>query len=188
MIRFIRKHKKIIVDFFYSVVAYALPVSYTHLGYAYSRRESRGGAVMIEEYLEGPEFSVEVMVIDGEPHVLQITDKLTTGAPHFVEMGHSQPARQTEEAKEKITDLACRAVKAVGISCGPAHVEMILTKQGPKMVELGARMGAHPVKNRTIIMMPATVGSINGFPEACHFTPLPPCHQGVGGLHEEGIL
>ena len=33
------------------------------------------------------------------------------------------------------------------------------------------RVLAHPVKNRTIIMMPATVGSINGFPEACHFTP-----------------
>ena len=124
-------------------------------GYAYSRRESRGGAVMIEEYLEGPEFSVEVMVIDGEPHVLQITDKLTTGAPHFVEMGHSQPARQTEEAKEKITDLACRAVKAVGISCGPAHVEMILTKQGPKMVELGARMGGDCI---TTHLVPLSTG------------------------------
>jgi biotin carboxylase len=109
--------------------------------YEYSHRESRGGEIIIEEYLQGAEFSVEVMVIEGEPHVLQITDKLTTGAPHFVEMGHSQPTNQNEENREKIRDLACRACKAVGISNGPAHVEMILTKSGPKMVELGARMG-----------------------------------------------
>lgn len=131
--------------------------------YEYAHRESRGGAVIIEEYLEGPEFSVEVIVVDGEPHVLQITDKLTTGAPHFVEMGHSQPTRQPEEQQEKIRDLACRAVKAVGINCGPAHVEMILTKDGPKMVELGARMGGdcittHLVPLSTgIDMMKATI-------------------------------
>ena len=110
-------------------------------GYVYARSESYGGEVIIEEYLEGPEFSVEVMVVDGEPQVLQITDKLTTGAPHFVEMGHSQPTRQPKETQEKISDLAVRACRAVGINVGPAHVEIILTKNGPVMVELGARMG-----------------------------------------------
>ena len=110
-------------------------------GYEYARSESYGGEVIIEEYLEGPEFSVEVMVVDGEPKVLQITDKLTTGAPHFVEMGHSQPTRQPAEVRKKISDLAIRACRAVGITVGPAHVEIILTQNGPVMVELGARMG-----------------------------------------------
>lgn len=123
--------------------------------YEYSRNESRGGEVIIEEYLQGPEFSVEVMVVDGEPHVLQITDKLTTGAPHFVEMGHSQPTRQNKENRDKISDLACRAVKAVGINVGPAHVEMILTKDGPKMVELGARMGGDCI---TTHLVPLSTG------------------------------
>ena len=123
--------------------------------YEYTHKESRGGAVIIEEYLQGPEFSVEVMVVDGEPHVLQITDKLTTGAPHFVEMGHSQPTKQPEEAREKIRDLAIRACKAVGISIGPAHVEMILTKNGPKMVELGARMGGDCI---TTHLVPLSTG------------------------------
>ena len=89
----------------------------------------------------GPEVSVEVIVYEGVPHVLQITDKLTTGAPHFVEMGHSQPSRLAAEDQEKIRDLASRAAKAVGLENGPAHVEIILTKDGPKMVEMGARMG-----------------------------------------------
>ena len=124
-------------------------------GYGYARRESRGGAVIVEEYLRGPEFSVEVMVVDGEPHVLQITDKLTTGAPHFVEMGHSQPTSQPEEVRKKIRDLACRACRAVGISNGPAHVEMILTEDGPKMVELGARMGGDCI---TTHLVPLSTG------------------------------
>lgn len=123
--------------------------------YEYSHHESRGGVVIIEEYLQGPEFSIEVMVVDGEPHVLQITDKLTTGAPHFVEMGHSQPTRETKDNQEKISDLACRAVKAVGINIGPAHVEMILTKDGPKMVELGARMGGDCI---TTHLVPLSTG------------------------------
>lgn len=123
--------------------------------YEYSLHESRGGAVIIEEYLQGPEFSIEVMVIDGEPHILQITDKLTTGAPHFVEMGHSQPTRQSKENSKKIRDLACRAVKAVGINVGPAHVEMIFTKDGPKMVELGARMGGDCI---TTHLVPLSTG------------------------------
>ncbi len=123
--------------------------------YEYSHHESRGGAVIIEEYLQGPEFSIEVMVVNGEPHVLQITDKLTTGAPHFVEMGHSQPTRQNEDNSEKISDLACCAVKAVGINVGSAHVEMILTKDGPKMVELGARMGGDCI---TTHLVPLSTG------------------------------
>lgn len=123
--------------------------------YSYSHRESRGGAVIIEEYLQGPEFSVEVMVVDGEPHVLQITDKLTTGSPHFVEMGHSQPTSQPYDVQKRIIDLACRAVKAVGINVGPAHVEMILTKEGPKMVELGARMGGDCI---TTHLVPLSTG------------------------------
>ena len=123
--------------------------------YDYSHGESRSGAIIIEEYLQGPEFSVEVMVVDGEPHVLQITDKLTTGAPHFVEMGHSQPTSQNEDNQAKIKSLAIRACKAVGINCGPAHVEMILTEDGPKMVELGARMGGDCI---TTHLVPLSTG------------------------------
>jgi len=123
--------------------------------YEYAHQESRGGAVIIEEYLCGPEFSVEVMVVDGEPHVLQVTDKLTTGAPHFVEMGHNQPSRQTPENVERIKDLARRAVRAIGIQSGPAHVELILTENGPKMVELGARMGGDCI---TTHLVPLSTG------------------------------
>lgn len=107
----------------------------------YSIENGRGGKAIIEEYMEGPEVSVEIIVYRGIPYVLQITDKMTTGAPHFVEIGHTQPSSLADDQQEKIRDLACRAVAAVGLTDGPAHVEIILTKDGPKMVELGARMG-----------------------------------------------
>ncbi len=117
---------------------------------SYSAKNGRSRSVIVEEYMTGPEVSVEIIAVDGEPYVLQVTDKLTTGAPHFVEMGHSQPSRLAECDLEKIRDLACRAVKAVGIENGPAHVEIILTKDGPKMVELGARMGGDCITTHLI--------------------------------------
>jgi len=109
--------------------------------YDYARGESRGAGVIIEEYMVGHEVSVEIVVKDFVPHVLQVTDKQTTGAPHFVETGHSQPSCLPADDLEKIRDLAGRAALAVGVENGPAHAEIMLTKDGPKMVEIGARMG-----------------------------------------------
>lgn len=121
----------------------------------YSSSNGRRGSVMIEEYMRGPEVSVEIIVSDGEAHVLQITDKLTTGAPHFVEMGHSQPSALPEKIKKQISDLAMRAALAVGIENGPAHVEIIATKSGPKVVEIGARMGGDCI---TTHLVPLSTG------------------------------
>ena len=96
----------------------------------YSSTNGRNGSVIVEEYMQGPEVSVEVMVVEGVPHVLQVTDKLTTGAPHFVEIGHSEPSRLPQKALEAIKDLARRAALAVGIVNGPAHAEIIFTGGG----------------------------------------------------------
>ena len=124
--------------------------------YSYSHEASRRGKVIIEEYLDGPEVSVEVMVINNHVNILQITDKLTTGAPHFVEMGHSQPSRLNQNIQEQIKRVAIGACQAVGINQGPAHVEMKITSsRGPVMVELGARMGGD---NITTHLVPLSTG------------------------------
>lgn len=109
--------------------------------YDYSYENSRSGSVIVEEYMEGQEVSVEIIVYQGVVHILAVTDKLTQGKPYFVEIGHSEQSQLGEENVAKIKDLATRAVKAIGIDNSPAHVEIMLTKDGPKMVELGARMG-----------------------------------------------
>ena len=123
--------------------------------FCYSSENGRSGSVIIEEYMQGSEVSVEIIVTNGNVHVLQVTDKLTTGAPHFVEMGHSQPSRLSDDEVNSIKLLAEKAVKAVGISDGPAHVEIMLTKDGPKMVELGARMGGDCI---TTHLVPLSTG------------------------------
>lgn len=109
--------------------------------YNYSKSFSISGLLLAEEYMQGPEVSVEIIRIMGKSYVLAITDKLTTGNPYFVEIGHSQPSQLSNHNIEQIKDVAIKAVEAIGIDNNPAHVEIILTGDGPKLVELGARMG-----------------------------------------------
>lgn len=123
--------------------------------YEYAHSCSRHGKVIIEEYLEGPEVSVEVMVVNGVVNILQITDKITTEAPHFVEMGHTQPSRLPVATQEAIRNVTVAACKAIGIDRGPAHVEMKVTNRGPVMIELGARMGGD---NITTHLVPLSTG------------------------------
>lgn len=123
--------------------------------YEYAHSCSRHGKVIVEEYLDGPEVSVEVMVVNGIVNILQITDKITTEAPHFVEMGHTQPSRLPAATQEAIRNVAVAACTAIGIDKGPAHVEMKVTKRGPVMIELGARMGGD---NITTHLVPLSTG------------------------------
>lgn len=109
--------------------------------YEYTFSNSRSGEIVVEEYMEGPEVSVETLAVNGTVHIIQITDKLTTGAPYFVEMGHSQPSQLSEELKERIRQVTIAANKAIGILNGPSHTEIKVTNKGPKIVELGARLG-----------------------------------------------
>ena len=123
--------------------------------YKYCAPFSRVGDVVVEEYMSGPEVSVETLSVDGVCHVIQITDKLTTGAPHYVEMGHSQPTKLSKDIAEKIADVARAANKAIGITNGPSHTEIIVTSEGPKIVELGARLGGD---NITTHLVPLSTG------------------------------
>lgn len=123
--------------------------------YEYCHPYSKVGDVVVEEYMSGPEVSVETLSVDGVCHVIQITDKLTTGAPHYVEMGHSQPTRHSKEIAERIAEVAKVANKAIGIKNGPSHTEIIVTSEGPKIVELGARLGGD---NITTHLIPLSTG------------------------------
>ena len=123
--------------------------------YDYSKTFSRTGELVVEEYMEGSEVSVETLSINGICHVIQITDKITTGVPYFVEMGHSQPSMLSEKIKEEIAEVAKAANKALDIMDGPSHTEIKVTKDGPKIVELGARLGGD---NITTHLVPLSTG------------------------------
>ncbi|VEG75704.1 ATP-grasp domain-containing protein [Actinomyces slackii] len=116
----------------------------------YAASSSRSGQILVEELLVGPEISCEALAVDGHCHLLAITDKATTGAPHFIETGHTQPAPLEAATKQAVRDLVARTLTAMGVTDGPAHVEIILTATGPRLVELGARMAGDFVSSHLV--------------------------------------
>ena len=118
--------------------------------YEYSKSNTRNGTVLVEEFMQGPEVSVEVMVVDGQPHILSITDKYITPPPYFVELAHCEPSRLDGKTQEKIRQVAVQAIKAIGIENAPAHVEIKVTKEGPKIVELAARLGGDFITSKLV--------------------------------------
>lgn len=100
--------------------------------------------------MHGAEVSVEIMVIDGAPHILTITDKYITPPPYFVELAHCEPSRLDAGTQEEIRKVAAQAVRAIGIENAPAHVEIKVTEEGPKIVELAARLGGDFITSRLV--------------------------------------
>lgn len=114
---------------------------YNREAFYHAKKHSTNGDILIEEYLIGDEISVESIVIEGETHIIAVTDKMTTGKPHFIELGHSIPSKFEGEVLTSIYEVTKQANKALGISIGPSHTEIIITDSGPKIVEVGARLG-----------------------------------------------
>jgi len=104
-------------------------------------RESRDPSVVIEELVDGPEVSVEMLVWGGQARVVAVTDRTTTGAPHWVETGHSVPSLRPETQLQAIRWAAVRGAEALGIDWAAAHAEIKLTGCGPVLIEIGARLG-----------------------------------------------
>lgn len=103
--------------------------------------ESRDHSVLIEQFIEGPEFSIEMIVWQGEIHVLTVTDKKTTGAPHFVELGHNQPLCFSDTDVETLKAAAVAGVRALGVNNCACHAEAKLMNGKAYLMEVGARLG-----------------------------------------------
>lgn len=115
-----------------------------------SSKSGDSGNLLIEEYMDGPEVSVELVVKNGTPHVIQITDKTTSGAPHFAETGHLQPSQLPEHTLQQIAEVARGAAKALQLKNSLGHAEIKVTSKGPKMVEIGARAGGDSIGEQLI--------------------------------------
>ena len=101
--------------------------------------ESRDNSVLIEQFIEGPEFSVEIIVWEGKVDVLAVTDKKTTEAPHFVELGHNQPSCFPDDLVAIIKDAAVKGVKALGVDKCACHAEVKVQDGKAYLMEIGAR-------------------------------------------------
>jgi biotin carboxylase len=99
------------------------------------------GAFLAEEFQRGTEYSVEGVCVGGTARVLAITEKITTGAPHFVEVGHSMPAELGAAAQHAVTDAVSAALRALRVGWGVFHVECWLDGGDVVLGELHNRPG-----------------------------------------------
>lgn len=110
--------------------------------YNYAISFSRTSKAIIEEFVDGREFSVEYISHQGKHYFLQITDKVTSGAPRFVEMQHHQPADIPVSVWDRIKAMVEGALTALKIENSASHTEIKWNSNDELfIIETGARMG-----------------------------------------------
>lgn len=102
--------------------------------------ESRTGAVLVEELVEGPEVTVNAYSVEGTFHPLTVTDRLTADPPAFgVALAHAWPSAASPG--EEAAQAARLAVEALGIREGPTYTQLRIAPEGPRVIEVAARLG-----------------------------------------------
>ena len=102
---------------------------------------SKLDSVLVEEFIEGPEYSIEGLHHDGKSEVIQFTEKKTTEFPYNVELGHIQPANISEENQQKIRDIVSKIGSALHFENCPSHTELKINERGIFVIETSPRLG-----------------------------------------------
>lgn len=110
------------------------------------RRFTGAGGVdpVVEEYLPGPEISVECFSHNGRHVAVAVTDKHLL--ENLVERGHTVPSALSEEDAGPAVDLVKDFLDLVGLEEGPSHTELRITKAGPRIIESHNRIGGDKIR------------------------------------------
>lgn len=108
--------------------------------YDYCVQFSGTGELLVEEMMEGQEICAETLSSDGVCYPIQITDQQHKLPPYFTDSGYSQPSMLPKDTVDRIKQIAIDANMAIENYQGSSCTEMIVTKDGPKIVELGVRL------------------------------------------------
>lgn len=95
--------------------------------------------VLVEEYLDGPEFSVDSACFAGRVVPLAVARKQTAYPPYFEETGHLVDG--AEPLDDELVDVVTRAHRALGYDAGITHAELRRTPAGWKVIEINGRLG-----------------------------------------------
>jgi carbamoyl-phosphate synthase large subunit len=112
-------------------------------------------SVLVEEYIDGPEYSIESLHYDGKSEVIQFTEKKTTEFPYNVELGHMQPAIISEENKKKIREIVTKIGHALMFENCPSHTELKINDRGVFVIETSPRLGGDYI---TSTLVPLSTG------------------------------
>jgi biotin carboxylase len=103
---------------------------------------SRTGRAIVEEYIEGPEFSVDAIMVDGELRIRGLADRHITFAPYFVEIGHTMPTDSPPEIAAEVLRVFELGVRAIGITRGAAKgdIKYCPARKTAMIGEIAARL------------------------------------------------
>lgn len=108
--------------------------------YDYCKEFSHSGELILEEFMDGPEVCVETLSINGVCYPIQITDQLHKEPPYFTDAGYSQPSQLPLDVQNEIRKIAIKANMALQNYNGSSCTEIIVDRDGPKVVEVGPRL------------------------------------------------
>lgn len=101
---------------------------------------SAAAEVIVEEYLQGDELSLDAVIYNGKITICGVADRKIRFAPYFVEMGHTIPTAIYEQLADQVVSLFKRGIRALGINLGAAKGDIKLTPGGPVIGEIAARL------------------------------------------------
>lgn len=101
---------------------------------------SRSGTAIVEEYMEGREFSIDALVYDGTFTVTGFAERHIKYPPYFIEVGHTMPVVLEKKIHDELISVFALGAKALGLSCGAAKADIKYTDKGPMIGEIAGRL------------------------------------------------
>jgi biotin carboxylase len=111
-----------------------------------------GTNLILEEYLDGPEFDIDMVLWEGACQYHAVAENWPTNEPYFFETGLHAPSLYDPDRLQAIVDLAISATTGLGLENGVFHVEAKDTSKGPRIVEVNARMGGTTVRDSNLLI------------------------------------
>lgn len=105
-----------------------------------AKSSSPSGEVIIEEYMDGPELSIDMLIYDNKIYVTGIADRIIEYPPFFIETGHIMPSALEKERIEDAVQVMKDGIKALNLKIGAAKGDIKVTKKGAMVGEIAARL------------------------------------------------
>jgi isopentenyl diphosphate isomerase/L-lactate dehydrogenase-like FMN-dependent dehydrogenase/biotin carboxylase len=108
--------------------------------FKFAKSASPSGELIIEQFMEGPELSIDAIIFNEEITITGVADRIIEYPPNFVETGHTMPSHLSIEMLEDACDVMRRGAKALGLTTGAAKGDIKVTKSGAMIGEIAARL------------------------------------------------
>ena len=117
--------------------------------FRHARRYSPTGEMILEEYMHGPELSVDALAWEGRVRITGIADRIVEREPYFVEIGHNMPSSMPPDVLMEVEDIMRRGMEALGIHTGAAKGDIKVTAEGVRVGEIAARLSGGYMSSHT---------------------------------------